>query len=98
MSLLEREAQHLLDHDPKAHPLVTQEPAGKLGVEQRGGPQADLGQAGQVLVGGMQDPLGSTDGVLDAGQVGHRDRVDEVGSGSVAADLDQIGPLAVPVP
>ena len=43
------------------HAGEAEQPAGELGVEERGRPQAQLGQAGQVLTGGVDDPLGAVD-------------------------------------
>ena len=47
-----------LDQGGQADPRVAEQPAGELGVEQRGRAQPDLGAGRQVLAGGVQDPLG----------------------------------------
>ena len=75
--------------------LAAQEPGGQLGVEQGGGPQAEGGQAGDVLVGGMKDPLGAVEG---GGQLCQRtagDRVDEEGADAFTPELDEVGVLSV---
>ena len=61
MALLEPDAEVLLDHRAERDPLVAEQPAGELGVEQPPRVQPDLGQARQVLVGRVQDPLGVGD-------------------------------------
>ena len=58
VALLQPDAQVLLDHRAQRDPLLAEQPPGQFGVEQPAGTQPDLGQAGQVLVGGVQDPLG----------------------------------------
>lgn len=97
-------AQGALEQGPKRHARKAQKAAGQLGVEQPAGEHVHLGEAGQVLAGGVQDPLGVADGVGDRGEVGalavlgERDRVDEVGARALAAQLDQVGPAGVAEP
>ena len=57
VALLQRQPEQLLDQRPEADAGEPGEPAGQLGVEQPRGRQPDLGQAGQVLVRGVQHPL-----------------------------------------
>ena len=61
------------------------------------GRMPDLGQARQVLAGGVQHPLGVGDRGGELVQVRAADRVDQPGAGALAAQLDQVGPLAVAV-
>ena len=60
-------------------------------------PQADLGEAGEVLGGRVQDPLGRTDRLVQRGEVGAADGVDQPGAGALATDLHEVGALAVAV-
>lgn len=46
----------------------------------------------------MQHPLDSGDGLAEAGEVGAGDGIDERGARALAAQLHQIGALAVSVP
>ena len=59
--------------------------------------QAHLGQAGQVLAGRVQHPLGVGDGLVEGAQVGQRQRVDQRRAGAGPAQLHQVGALAVAV-
>jgi hypothetical protein len=83
-------AQYLADQRRQADLGITQQPAGQLGVEDGTGHHADLRQAGQVLVGGVDDPLRVHDGVAEHGQIAERDRVDERRAGPGTTQLDQI--------
>ena len=58
-----------LDQGGEADAGVAQQAAGELGVEEEVGAQAHLAQARQVLGGGVQDPLGAREGLLERGQV-----------------------------
>ena len=71
--LLHRVAQQGLDQRGQADPRVAQQPPGELGVEQRRRDQPDLGEAGEVLGGGVQDPLGALERPPGAGR-GSRSR------------------------
>ena len=55
--LLQPQAEQLLDQRTETDPRQPGQPAGQLGVEQQGRDQTDLGQARQILMGGMQHPL-----------------------------------------
>ena len=59
--------------------------------------QPDLAQAGEVLAGGVQDPLGVADRLVERGQVVEGDRVDQRGAGPLATQLDQVGARGVAV-
>jgi hypothetical protein len=95
--LHEADAEVLLDHRAEGDPLVTEQAAGELGVEEPGRVHAELGQAGEVLCRGVQDPFGVTDRGVDRAQVGQGDRIDERAAGSGAAQLNEVGPLAVAI-
>ena len=95
MALFQVEAEHLLDERAEGHPRVAEQPAGQFGVEEPPRPVADLSQAGQVLRRRVQHRLGVLQRGVDAGQLGAGDRVDEHGARSGAAQLDQVGALAV---
>ena len=69
----------------------------QLGVEDPRRDEADLGQAGEVLVGGVQDPLGVDDRLLDGGEVRQGDRVEQPRARPAAAQLDEVGLLPVAV-
>ncbi len=86
-----------LDHGAQCHPLVAEQASGELGVEQPGRAQAQLGQAGEILIGRVQDPLRVGENLADRAQVGQADRVDEHRAGAGAAQLDEVRALAVPV-
>ena len=90
-------AQQRLDQRRQPDPRVAEQPPGQLGVEQRGGGEPDLVEAGQVLGGGVQDPLGVLERLLQRGQRGERDRVDQPGRRALAAQLDQVGAGGVAV-
>ena len=77
MALLQTHIELLLDHRAERDPLVAEQPAGQFGVEQPGRAQAELGQARQILGGGVQDPLGVVDGV---GRAARSRRADGNGS------------------
>ena len=83
VSLLQRQPQHLLDE--RAEPDAGQpgQPAGELGVEEPRRGEPHLGEAGQVLVRGVQDPLrtGQRGGELRE-VAAQRDGVDERGAGA----------------
>ena len=64
------QAEVVLDHRGEADPGQPEEPSRQLGVEELAGPQADLGQARQVLGGRVQDPLGRADRLVERGEVG----------------------------
>ena len=87
----------MLHDSGEAHPGQPHEASPELGVEQAGRAHADLRQAGQVLGGGMQDPLDIREDGADGGEIGARDRVDQPGARTLAPDLDEIGPLPVAV-
>ena len=53
----------MLDDGAEPDPGEAGEAGGELGVEEPAGPQADLGQAREVLGGGVQHPLGVADGL-----------------------------------
>ncbi|GAB3877427.1 hypothetical protein GCM10029964_026520 [Kibdelosporangium lantanae] len=94
MALLQPVAEDAFDQRAEGDPVEPGEPAGQLGVEQPRGPQAQFGQARQVLGGGVQHPLGVRER-LDQGidLVVQRDGVDQEGAGSVTAQLHQVRPL-----
>ena len=52
-------------------------------------------QAGQVLVGGVQDPLGTVEHLRECIQRPRRDRVDEERAAAGAPQLNEIGVLPV---
>ena len=97
------ETQEPFDHDRQVHPVEPGQSSGQLGVVELRRPHADLGQARQVLIGGVQDPFVVAEHVRDGPQRGQRvgavaDRVDEHGAGAGPPDLDQIGPVGVAEP
>ena len=57
VALLQADAEVVLDHGAQRDPFLAEQPAGEFGVEQPRRAQAQFGQAGQVLVGRVQDPL-----------------------------------------
>ena len=95
--LLQPQAEHGLDHRAEPDPLVAEQPPGQLGVEQLARPEAQLGQARQVLGGGVQHDLGVGQRRVERRQVGAGDRVDQRGARPGAAQLHQIGAAAVAV-
>ena len=97
MALLQTHPEMLLDHRAQRHAFVPEQAASELGVEQRGRVQAQLGQAGQILVRGVQDPLRVPESLAQRGEGGQRDRVDERGADPGPAKLHKVGPLAVAV-
>ena len=88
-------AQGLLDDGAEPDVLTAQEAGGQLGVEQGRGFQPEHGQAGDVLVGGVKNPLRT---IESGGQVGQRtagDGIDEKGADTLTSELDEIGVLSV---
>ncbi len=77
--------EHVLGHRSEADPGEAGDPAGQLGVEQSLRSHADLGQAGQVLGGGVHHPFGVREGRAQPAEVGAGDRVDQRGPGARAA-------------
>ena len=97
MTLGQAQAEQALHHRGEVHPVVARQPARQLGVKQRRRSHADFGQAGEVLVGGVQDPLVGAEHLGDRLQPRRRialaaDRVDEHRACTGAADLNQIRP------
>ena len=97
VALLQDEPEDVLHHRAEADAREAGEPPGEFGVEQPGGLHPYLAQARQVLRGGVQHPLRAGQGLAEAGQVGAGDGVDERGAGALAAQLDEVGTLAVAV-
>ena len=71
------------------------QPAGEFGVEDGARPQPDLGEAGQVLVRGVQHPFLASDHRLQRVERPDRGRIEEEDAGSPAEDLNEISPLRV---
>ena len=95
--LLHPVAEEGLDEGRQPDAGVAEQPAGQLGVEQRARGEAHLGEAGEVLGGGVQDPLGAGQGLLERGERVEADRVDQEGAGALAPELDQVGAGGVAV-
>jgi hypothetical protein len=49
MAFFQVEAEHLLDERAEGYARIAEQPPGQFGVEEPPRPEADLGQAGQVL-------------------------------------------------
>ena len=96
-SLASRWCEQGLDERAQADAGVAQQPPGQLGVEERGGAQADLGEAGEILGRGVQDPLDAVECVVEVGEIVEGDGVDQGGAGPLAAKLYQVGALGVAV-
>ena len=69
MLLGQAEPEELLDDGGEADALQAREPGAELGVEEPAGPHADVGQARQVLGGGMQHPFGVGEHGTDGAEV-----------------------------
>ena len=95
--LLHPAAEHRLDQGGQADAWVAEQPPGQLGVEERARPEPDVGEAGQVLGGGVQDPLGALERRGQRRQRLEGDRVDQPGAGVLAAELDEVGATGVAV-
>ena len=91
------DAEVVLGDGGQADPGQPGQACAQLGVEHRPGPQAELGQARQVLGGGVQHPLGPVEDVGQAGQVEAGDRVQQHDGAVGPAQLDQVGGLPVAV-
>ena len=89
--------EQLLDHGAEADPLGAGQPAGELGVEEPRGRRPTSARQGRSWVAACSTHSASAMRVLDQRQVGQRNRVDQPGAGAVAAQLDQVGALAVAV-
>jgi hypothetical protein len=97
MALFQVEAEHFFDQRAEGHPRVAEQPPGQFGVEEPPRPEADFGQARQVLRCRVQHRLGTIHSGVDAGQLGAGDRIDEYRPCSGAAELDQVSTLAITV-
>ena len=97
MAFFQVEAEYFLDEGAEGHARIAEQPSGQFRVEEPPRPEADLGQAGQVLGRRVQHRLGILQRGVDARQVGAGDRVDEHRARSGAAELDQVGALPVAV-
>jgi hypothetical protein len=89
------DAEKLFHHRAEADAGQAEQPGGQFGVEDADGIQADLAQAGQVLAGGVQDPLLIGESVVELCEVADRRRVEEEGASAPAVDLDQVSTLGV---
>ena len=95
MSLLEHLAELCCDQRREADLLPAEEAAGEFGVEQDCRAQADLGEAGEILGRRVEDPLDAFGRCLDDGEIGEVNRVDECDARALAAELHEVGTLAV---
>ena len=100
MALRQLQAEELLHHRGEVDLVVAREAAGEFGVVERRRSHADLGQAGQVLVGRVQHPLVGGQHLRDRSQRGDRitavvDGVDEHRARTGPPDLDQVGAIRI---
>ena len=96
--LLQGQPQDLLDELPETDAGVPGQPgAERSGVEDPLRAHPDVAQAGQVLAGRVQHPLGVREGGVQGREVGAADRVDQRGTRSGAPELDEVGTLPVPI-
>ena len=100
MAFGQSHAEQSLRHRRQVDPVETGQPPGQFGVVHRRRPHSDLGQARQVLVGGVQNPLVVAEHLGDGpqhcqGVAAVADRVDQHRSRAVPADLNQIGAVGV---
>lgn len=72
-------------------------PTRQLGVEEPRRRHAYLAETGQVLGGGVQHPLDAGQRLVQRGEVGAGDRVDQRRARALAAELDEVGALPVAV-
>ena len=101
VSLHQLQTQQPLHHRGQVDPVIAGQPACQFGVVQLRRLDADLGQAGQVLIGRVQHPLVGGQHLGDRGQRRHRvaavvHRVDQHCARTLAADLHEIGAIGVP--
>ena len=100
MALGQAQPEESLHHGGEVDAVESGQPAREFGVVQGGRVQAHFGQAGQVLVGGVQDPFVSGQHVGQWRQDVDRaaavvDRVDQDRAGPGPTDLDQVGTVGV---
>ena len=100
VALLQTEPEQALHHRRQVHPVEAGQPAGQFGVVKLRRAHSDLGEARQVLVGGMQHPLVGGEHLGYGRQGGQGvsavvDGVDQHGARAVAVDLHQVGPVRV---
>ncbi len=98
MLLGEVDAEEFFDHRSETNPGETGEAGAEFGVEQACGIEADLAQAGQVLAGGVEDPLFLADDVVELRERSDGRRVEQERAGSASEDLDEVGALRIPEP
>ena len=75
--LRERDAECVLDDRAEADALVPEQARGQLGVEDRGGLEAEFAQRRQILARRVQHPLLVADRGLQRAEVADRRRVEE---------------------
>ena len=95
VTLLQGQAEDVLDERAEPHPRVTEQPPGEFGVKQPLRPVSEVRQAGQVLRGRVQHRFGAGERRVQLRQVRAGHRVDQHGPGAPAAQLDQEGPVTV---
>ena len=99
VALAQPDPEQPLGERPEADARVAREPPGELGVEQRVRVHAHLGEAGQVLGGGVQHPLDAPQRLPEHGEIAvDGDGVDERRPRALAAELDEVRAGRVPEP
>jgi len=101
VSFGQAQAEHALHHGGEVDPVEAGQPTGQFGVVESRRTQAHLGQARQVLIGGVQNPLVVGQHISQWCQDVDRtaavvDRIDQHRSCTVATNLDQIRAVGIP--
>ena len=98
MLLREPHTDGLADDSGETEALEPQEAGRHLCVEQSVRLHIEIGEAGEVLGRGVQDPLGASEHVVECAEVSERFRVDEDRARTLAPELNEERPLTVAVP
>jgi len=92
------DAQKLFDDRPQSHARQPQKSGTQFRVEDQLGVDPNLTQAGEVLAGRVQNPLGIGEGVVQFAEIADRRRIEQKGAGVAAVHLDQVGALGIREP
>ncbi len=91
------DAQQFLDHCAEPDARQPEQTGAQFGVEELARVDAHFAETGEVLAGRVQDRPLTLDQGTEFGHGADGGRVVEEDPGTATVDLDQVGPLGVPV-